>query len=88
MPAQCTAPVGATDLRPRIVLPAVGGLVLVGAGIWSLFNDWNPAHSATSWTLPFPPHWHIGGIFVIGVGVIGVGVVLMLIRFQPARPRR
>ncbi|HEX4247455.1 MAG TPA: APC family permease [Pseudonocardia sp.] len=70
----------ARDLWLRIVLPALGGLVLVAAGIWSLRNDWDPANSATSWTLPFPPHWHIGGIFVIGVGAILLGVVLMLVR--------
>jgi amino acid transporter len=71
---------GAADLWLRIVLPALGGLVLVAAGVWSLFNDWAPANSATSWMLPFPPHWHIGGIFVIGVGAIVVGVLIMLIR--------
>jgi amino acid transporter len=70
----------AQDLWLRIVLPAVGGLVLVGAGVWSLRNDWDPANSATSWTLPFPPHWHVGGTFVIGVGAILLGLVLMLAR--------
>src|SRR5262249_13760409 len=32
----------------------------------------------TSWTLQFPPHWQIGGIFVLAVGAMLLGVVLML----------
>ena len=76
----------ARDLWLRIVLPALGGLVLVAAGVWSLRNNWDPANSATSWTLPFAPHWHIGGTFVIGVGAILVGIVLMLVRQAVSRP--
>ncbi|HEX4225319.1 MAG TPA: hypothetical protein VHZ97_23350 [Pseudonocardiaceae bacterium] len=53
--------------------------ILVAAGVWSLRDDWDPANSATSWTLPFPPRSPIGGIFVIGVGALLVGVLLMLI---------
>ena len=68
----------ATDLWLRIILPAVGGVVLIAAGIWSLRNDWNPVNSYTSWTLPFSPHWHIGGVFIIGVGVILLGLLFML----------
>lgn len=68
----------AGDLWLRVALPAVGGLVLIAAGLWSLVNDWDPASSTTSWTLPFAPHWHIGGVFLIGAGALGVGVLLML----------
>jgi amino acid transporter len=70
----------AADLWLRVTLPAVGGLVLVSAGLWSLRNDWNPDSGLTSWTLPVPPHWHIGGVFLIGVGAIAVGVLLMLVQ--------
>ena len=74
----------ASDLWLRIVLPALGGLILLAAGVWSLRNDWNPANGYTSWTLPFAPHWHVGGIFVIGVGAVLVGIVLMLVRQRTA----
>ncbi|MFC0438698.1 hypothetical protein [Kutzneria buriramensis] len=74
----------------RAVLPAIGGLVLFGAGMWSLRNDWDPANSATSWTLPFPPHRQIGGIFVIGVGALLVGqaVTPAFFRRSGASPAR
>ncbi|MEU3844404.1 APC family permease [Streptomyces sp. NPDC028635] len=67
---------GAGDLWLRIVLPAIGGVVLLAAGAWSLVNDWDPANSSTSWTLPFAPHWHIGGVFLIGAGALAVGWLL------------
>jgi amino acid transporter len=75
---------GAADLWLRIVLPALGGLVLVAAGVWSLRNDWDPANSYTSWTLPFAPHWHIGGVFVIGTGTLLLGLLLMAARSRIA----
>ncbi|QNS07984.1 APC family permease [Streptomyces xanthii] len=68
---------GAGDLWLRLVLPGLGGLMLVAAGVWSLKNDWDPVNSYTSWTLPVPPHWHIGGVFVIGAGTLLLGLLLM-----------
>jgi hypothetical protein len=35
--------------------------------------------------MPFWPHWHIGGIFILGVGSMIVGVILMLI-YRSIRP--
>ncbi|MFF9110399.1 APC family permease [Streptomyces sp. NPDC014805] len=68
---------GRGDLWPRVVLPAVGGVVLLAAGAWSLVNDWDPANSSTSWTPPFAPHWHIGGVFLIAAGALATGWLLM-----------
>ncbi|GAA1287697.1 MULTISPECIES: APC family permease [Streptomyces] len=68
----------AADFWLRLTLPAIGGLTLVAAGLWSLKNDWDPVNSYTSWTLPFAPHWRIGGVFVIGVGTLLLGYLLML----------
>jgi hypothetical protein len=44
------------------------------------------ADSTTSWTLPFPPHWAIGGIFLTGVGSLVLGLVVMAVTwaFMPA----
>jgi hypothetical protein len=37
------------------------------AGIWSLWEDWDVGteNSYTSWLMPFYPHWHIGGAFMV-----------------------
>jgi amino acid transporter len=66
------------DLFLKGILPGLGGLILLWAFLKSLYDDWNPETGYTSWTLPFPPHWQVGGIFVLGVGATLVGVVLML----------
>lgn len=54
--------------------------------VWTLYHYWNPVNSYTSWTMPFPPHWHIGGVFLIDVGALVLGIVLMLLyaRRRPA----
>lgn len=59
------------------VIPALGGLILLGAFIRSVYDDWNVDTGYTTWTLPFSPHWQIGGIFVLGVGSMVLGVLLM-----------
>jgi amino acid transporter len=57
----------ARDLWMRGILPVAGGLIMYFAGGWSLWEDWDVAteNSFTSWTMPFYPHWDIGGCFVI-----------------------
>ena len=51
----------------RGILPLLGGLIMYLAGGWSLWSDCDVAtgNSFTSWTMPFYPHWQIGGTFVI-----------------------
>ena len=66
------------------ILPTLGGLILYFALAWSLHDDWlspDADHSAsyTRWNIPFPPHWTVGGVFLIGVGSFVVGVILMFI---------
>ena len=34
-------------------------------------------HGYTGWTMPFSPHWTIGGIFLIGIGTFLIGIILM-----------
>jgi amino acid transporter len=62
------------------ILPALGGLILYGAGGYSLWEDWdfNTGNSATSWTMPFYPHWHIGGVFVIAFLSMLAGVIFWI----------
>ena len=57
------------------ILPLFGGLIMYGAGLYSLQSDWVASNSYTSWTVP-GLRWHIGGIFIIAAlsalaGVIG-----------------
>lgn len=70
----------------QAILPALGGLILITARLWSLKNAWDPASGYTSWTVPFGPHWHIGGVFIIGVGSFVIGLLAMTLfsRREPA----
>ncbi len=63
------------------LLPLLGGFMLLFALVWSAKDDWNFAsgQSYTSWTMPFSPHWQIGGVFLLGFGSLLIGVVIMLI---------
>jgi amino acid transporter len=76
----------ARNLWMRGILPVVGGVMLYGAMVFSFYHYWNPTNSYTSWTLPFSPHWHIGGVFLIDLAALVLGVVLMLV-YSGIRPR-
>jgi len=73
------------ELWMQGVLPTLGGLMLFFALIWSVKQDWNSDQGNTSWSLPFSPHWHIGGIFLIGALSLIVGLVL-LVGYSLTRP--
>ncbi|MFD9740851.1 APC family permease [Umezawaea sp. NPDC059074] len=66
----------AADLWLRLVFPAIGGVILLTAGAWSLVQSWNPANSGTSWPL-FGVQ--VGGTFVIGAGTVVVGLIALAI---------
>ncbi|HEX4016523.1 MAG TPA: APC family permease [Frankiaceae bacterium] len=74
----------------RGLLPLLGGLMLFFALAWSAKDDWNweggDGASYTSWTMPFSPHWQIGGVFLLGFGSLLLGVILMIVwrLFSPA----
>jgi amino acid transporter len=68
----------------RGIIPTLGGVILFFALAWSLHDDWldpntTGAGSYTVWQMPFSPHWHVGGVFLLGVGTMLVGVVLMIV---------
>jgi amino acid transporter len=75
----------ARNLWMRGILPIVGGLMLWFALGYNLWFYWRPVNSYTTWTLPFWPHWHMGGVFVIDLLALVLGVVLMLI-YSGIRP--
>jgi amino acid transporter len=57
----------ARNLWLRGILPTVGGLILFTIMGYSLYQDWSPGGQAsyTHFDMSFPPHWHVGGVFVI-----------------------
>jgi amino acid transporter len=59
------------------ILPTAGGLIMYFAGGWSVWEDWDVAtqNSYTSWTMPFYPHWQIGGVFVIAFVSALAGII-------------
>jgi amino acid transporter len=67
---------GFRDFNARILMPLLGGLMLLGAFISTLKDNANPENSATQISLF---GWQTGGVFVISVGALLLGVVLMLI---------
>ncbi len=67
---------GFRDLNARIIMPLLGGLMLLGAFIVTLRDNANPENSNTQITLF---GWDTGGVFVISVGALLLGFVLMLI---------
>jgi amino acid transporter len=67
------------------ILPVLGGLMLFFILGWSLYFYWKPVNSYTSWHMPFPPHWTIGGVFIIDVVSLLIGIVLMFI-YSAVRP--
>ena len=75
----------ARNLWLRGILPLVGAVMLFFALGWNLWYYWNPANSSTSWQMSFPPHWHMGGVFIIDIVALIIGVVIM-VSFNAARP--
>ena len=73
----------ARNLWMQGILPALGGVIMFGAMGWAVRDDWlAPSDTTTSytvWEMPFAPHWHIGGVFLIGVGTFLVGIILMIV---------
>jgi amino acid transporter len=67
------------DLFMKGVLPFIGGLMLLGAFVKSTHDYWAADDGNTFWTLPFPPHWAIGGVFLTGIGSLLLGIILMVI---------
>jgi amino acid transporter len=73
------------NLWMRGILPLFGGIIMYGAGIYSLQYDWVATNSYTRWTVP-GLHWEIGGSFVVAFlsALVGVIVWIYLRIVQPA----
>jgi amino acid transporter len=62
------------DLLMRGILPGLGGLILFGAGIYSVQSDWVASNSLIFWTVP-GLNWQIGGIFLVAAGAAVAGLL-------------
>ena len=75
----------ARNLWMQGILPVTGGLMLYFILGWSLYFYWQPVNSYTTWSMSFPPHWDIGGVFLIDVVSVLIGIVLMFV-YSSLRP--
>ncbi|MFD4547463.1 APC family permease [Streptomyces sp. NPDC058466] len=73
------------DLWAKGIMPALGGVLLLYFFVNACVVYAAPDYGSTSWTFPFPPHWHLGGVFVTGIGALLLGAVLMLL-YRAIRP--
>jgi amino acid transporter len=67
------------DLLVKGILPGFGALILFFFFFYGAKEFWSASYGSTYWTMPFPPHWQIGGVFLTGIGALLTGVVLMFI---------
>jgi amino acid transporter len=76
------------NLFMRGILPLAGGLMMYFAGGWALWADWDvgTGNSYTSWKMPFYPHWHVGGVFVIAFLSALAGVLVFIFQRVTAPP--
>jgi amino acid transporter len=65
---------GAKSLWLKIILPGLGGVILLAAGIYSAYTFWTPSADDADVTI-----WGVGGKFVLGVGAIVIGIPLMIL---------
>ncbi len=65
----------------RGVIPLLGGVILFGILGWSFWYYWSASRSGsyTSWSLPFPPHEQVSGVFVIDVLSFLIGVLCIVV---------
>jgi amino acid transporter len=79
----------ARNLWMRGILPLLGGLIMYGAGTYSLQSDWVATNSYTSWTVP-GLQWQVGGIFVIAAlaALAGIASFIYMRVTAPAFFRR
>jgi amino acid transporter len=70
---------GGKDLLLKGIVPLAGAVILTFFFIKGINNFWDYTYGSTYWTLPFSPHWKIGGVFLTGIGALVVGVILMFV---------
>ena len=68
------------------VMPGLSGVMLFALLGWNIYTYTDPNQSFTTWSLPFPPHWTIGGVLIVAVVtvVVGLGCMFAMERYRPA----
>jgi amino acid transporter len=67
------------DLLLKGVLPLVGAVSLTYFFFKGAYDFWSYQYGLSFWTMQFPPHWKIGGVFLTGIGALVFGLILMVI---------
>ena len=86
----------ARDFFMQGVIPSLGAAILFFVGGWSMYLNWLSPMSSndhilsiessyTSWQMPFPPHWDIGGVALLVIFAAVVGLIAM-VAYRIARP--
>ncbi|MFI6866719.1 APC family permease [Nocardia sp. NPDC050406] len=79
----------ASDTRALVmkgILPALGGCMLLFAAAWMAVASWQADYGDSAWHLPFPPHWAVGGVFLLGVGTLLLGIPLYVLLAKAMPP--
>jgi amino acid transporter len=66
------------DLLRKGVIPGLGGALLLALFGYACYQYSQPSYGVTSWTVP-GVGWHVGGVFLVGVGALLLGAVLMAV---------
>jgi amino acid transporter len=67
------------DFLLKGLAPFLGGAMLASFFVKAVIDYSKPSYGSSSWHMSFPPHWHLGGVVLTGVGALVVGAVLMLV---------
>jgi amino acid transporter len=70
---------GGRELVVKGILPFLGGAILAYFFFRGAHDFWSYTFGKSYWTMPFSPHWKIGGVFLTGVGALVFGGILMFI---------
>lgn len=72
-PEHATA--GKVDVR-RVVLPSIGGVLLLAASVWTALASFDPDFGEGIWRIP-GLGVEVGAVFILGVGGMGLGLPLL-----------
>ncbi|MYW01952.1 APC family permease [Streptomyces sp. SID3343] len=67
------------DLLFKGLMPGLGAVLLTYFFVDACIVYGDKDYGTTYWTLPFPPHWQLGGVLLTGLGSLLLGAILMLV---------
>ncbi len=75
----------ARELLLKGILPLLGAAALTYFFFKGAYDFWSYGYGSSYWTMPFSPHWKIGGVFLTGIGSLVFGLILMIV-YRVASP--